>query len=296
MPYPAKPKLIAQYSQKRYRKLVPAWLEVEQLDLIQVVGRFRIIDTDLVRLRFGWGERKTQEQLRKLSIEGYLFRLPPTHYDLPNIKNPSAAFLLTNQGAKLLALVNGDKPKHYYPISPSRLPDVRFLDHDLYVTRLCIDLERSLQEIGGKVIATLNERQLRSVVSEGIRLKLGQSLNVADFYYLVEFANGLRSHLFLEVEYRTRYLLRRWKSRFAGYVAFWLSGKFTRLFSPNKQHLGFQVLTAVVRTERVNELQRLCVQVVKDPYQGFFLFAPFTETQTKNIFTAASWSRSLGQK
>ena len=294
MPAPVKPKLIKQYPQKKFRKLIPAWLEVEQLALIQAVGRYHLIDVDLVRLWSGWGVRKTQEQLRKISLEGYLFRLPPTHYNLPDTKNPSAAFLLTNRGAKLLALVNSDKAQSYYPVSFSSLPDVRFLQHDLLVTRFCIDLERSLKEIGGKVIATLNERQLRSTIAEGTILKAGQLANVADFYYCVEFTNGLRSHLFLEVEHRTRYLLRRWKSRFAGYVAFWLSGKFTKLFSPDKPNLGFQVLTAVVTAKRVGELQNLCVQTAKAQYQPFFLFAPFAEIQATNVFKTTAWSKSLG--
>lgn len=294
MPAHQKPKLISHYPKSKFRKLIPAWLEIEQLDLIQVVGRYRLIDVDLVREWSGWGVRKTQEQLRKLALEGYLLRLPPTHYNLPDTKNPSAAFFIANRGARLLALVNGDKLKDYYPVSFSSLPDVRFLQHDLLVTRFCIDLERSIKEIGGKVISTLNERQLRSTIAERTRLKVGQKANVADFYYCVEFANGLRSHLFLEVERRTRYLFRRWRSRFAGYVAFWLSGKFTKLFSPDKPALGFQVLTAVAESSRAEELQSLCMQTVKSQYQPFFLFASLDEIKTSNVFKTTAWSKSLG--
>lgn len=248
--------------------------------IVRLVYEYRILSQDQLRRLLGKSRSTVQQALVRLYHHQYLERVfLPVVYG----GNSPTLYILGSRGTALLQRFGVED----FTGVPSKNLSALFLEHTLAINEVRIAVTQACQQLGWSIWKWRTESEIKAAydrVSVTVGRKRQTVPVVPDSYFVVELPDRGVSHFFLELD-RGTMTTERFKTKIAGYVAYYKSGAYEKRYNAQ----GFRVLT-VVDSDGTGRVENLVAQT--ETVSGIgrrFWFARLSDVISESMLTAPVW-------
>lgn len=248
--------------------------------IVRLVYDYRILSQAQLQRLARKSRSTVQQALVRLYHHRYLERVfLPVAYG----GSSPTLYILDTRGIALLQRMGVED----FSGMPSRNLSGVFLEHTLAMNDFRITVSEACERLGWRIAVWRTENALKANydrVTVRTRGKVEAVPIVPDSYFVVDIPGRGVSHFFLELD-RATMTLRRFKTKIAGYVAYYKSGAYQRRFGAQ----GFRVLTVVDAPGTVR-VENLVKESASIPGVGRrFWFAHLPELTPERVLTGPVW-------
>lgn len=300
--------MLSHYLTHQSARKLPLQITERDMQVFSAIHRYRMLDrTQIERLFYTPAHgRQTNtahavRRLKRFYEHGFLERVQrPGWWGKPN---PSPAYRLANNGAKLLAEQIGiesdafvywgkgdDKDYH-----PTRVSSTH-VDHTLQLAEVRMLIERAAEASKCTIATWLDHFDLMPTwKTERVWIQPRNKKNrievaiTPDSYFALDTPLG-RGHFFVELDRGTETIYRAWQQKVLAYKEYWRSGKFGQRYAQGEPTTSFRVLAICPSAKRSANIKGAAEEFGPPEAAGLFLAAP-TAKVDQSLFTEPIWAR-----